>query len=49
MATEIVLTDGAHQTFSTQVLLKINAARHHRTKTNLPCPKDGVCWIHTEE
>jgi hypothetical protein len=26
VATEIVLTDSAHQSFSTQVLLKINAA-----------------------
>jgi hypothetical protein len=49
VATEIVLTDGAHRSFSTQVLLKINAAWHHRAKENLSCPKDGVCWIHMEE
>jgi hypothetical protein len=48
-ATEIVLAAGAHHWFSTQVLLKINTAWHHRTREFLPYPYDGVCWIHMEE
>jgi hypothetical protein len=49
VATEIVLTAGAHRWFSTQVLLKINPAWHHRANETLPCPYNGLCWIHMEE
>jgi hypothetical protein len=50
VAIEIVLTAGAqHCWFSTQVLLRINPAWHHRASETLLCPYDGVCWIHMEE
>jgi hypothetical protein len=49
VATEIVLTAGVNHWFSTQVLLKINPARHHRSNETPPCPYNGVCWIHIEE
>jgi hypothetical protein len=38
-----------HHWFSSQVLLKINPAWHHRSNETLPCPYSGVCWIHMEE
>jgi hypothetical protein len=31
------------------VLLKINPTRYHRANETLPCPYNGVCWIHLEE
>jgi hypothetical protein len=50
VATEIVLTAGGPSLqFLTQVLVKINPARHHRANETLPCPNKGVCWIHMEE
>jgi hypothetical protein len=50
VATEIVLTAKVHCSIcSTQVLLKINPAWHHRANETLPCPYSGVCWIHLEE
>jgi hypothetical protein len=48
-ATEIVLTAGVHHWFPTQVWLKINPEWHHRANETLPCPSNGVCWIHMEE
>jgi hypothetical protein len=48
VATEIVLATGVHPWFSTQVLLKINPVLHHQSNESLPCPYDGVCWIHLE-
>jgi hypothetical protein len=40
---------GVHHWFSTQVLPKINPAWHHRSNETLPCPYNGVCWIHMKE
>jgi hypothetical protein len=33
------------KSFSTQVLLKINAACHHRANETLPCQCNNLCWI----
>jgi hypothetical protein len=49
VVTEAVPTVGIHHWFSTQVLLKIRPAWHHRANKTLPCPYNGVCWIHMEE
>jgi hypothetical protein len=53
VAIDIVLTSMpgsiTDSQFSTQVLLKINPARHHRIDETLPCTYTCVCWIHVEE
>jgi hypothetical protein len=49
VATEIVLAAGPHHWFSTQVLVKINLSWHNRSRETLPCPYNGVCWIHMKE
>jgi hypothetical protein len=52
VATEVLLTAGwwgPSLSFPTQVLLKINPTWHHRASETLPCPYNGVCWIHMEE
>jgi hypothetical protein len=49
VTTDVVLTAGEHRWFSTQVLLKIRPAWHHRANKTLPRPWNGVFWIHMEE